>query len=146
MRKKIIGFFLWLSLSLGPLTGAAIDLCKTHESCMVGLACHCVVGATSAYARYFYFDISAFASKHVYQCNLSGASSLLLDLNGSQFPVGAKATCHGACSHFPLTLMIDTQVMSEPFGQVILKYFVPASDIPSDVSLYCRKRSSQNLL
>ena len=147
MRKKLMEFFLGLLLSLIPFAALAVHICDTHEFCTVGLACGCTVNPSGAFDRFFYFDISVFKPKHFYRCDLSdGPSSLSINLSGSVFPVGTKVTCQGSCPHFPLTLFIDTQAMSGPLEAVMLKYYVPASDIPDKVSLYCHERSSQNWL
>jgi hypothetical protein len=73
-----------------------------------------------------------------------GPSILSLVLDASRFPQGSKMQCLTDCSRFPITFQLDTEQMTAASDQMVIKYFVPASDIPDEVQADCipLKRSS----
>lgn len=118
---------------------AKAKICATHEPCQVNQPCHCTVAADAYHARYYYFDIAAFQRSHHYQCRLQGGPSFLSwDQGGSQFPLGSQVSCQGACPRFPLTLLIDTDHMHKAVDAAKLRYGVPPSDTPDQVSADCQ--------
>lgn len=61
-----------------------------------------------------------------------------LQLDGSTFPAGATYQCVGSfCPRFPATVKVNTENMQLESGTVIIKYLVPASDIPANVTAEC---------
>ncbi len=126
---------LWLIVA----NGQAMVICKTHQFCPMGGSCACIVAATSAFNRYYYFDIATFNRGTHYRCSLQGGpSSLWLDRGASRFPAGSDVRCQSNCGQFPLTLLIDTAHMQDTTGHASLKYYVPASDIPDHVNVICQ--------
>jgi hypothetical protein len=118
---------------------AVADDCATHQGCETGKSCACKIPAEWTSDRYFYFDLQPFNKGHLYQCKLTSfPSNFLLMTSESVFPQGSKISCDGDnCPHFPLTLTIDTTNMIEEEDSARVKYLVPASDMPDDVSVNC---------
>jgi hypothetical protein len=124
-----------------PMTSNA-DLCKTHETCSIGNSCQCTIGADGAYGRYFYFDFPEIHKGHIYNCNFSSKPALFTIVpEASTFPPGVTYSPSGNYPRFPLTLMIDTQKMVSNKDTMIIKYYVPGSDIPNNITASCELTS-----
>lgn len=113
--------------------------CETHQKCMVGDTCKCIVGTTVSSDRFFYFDFLNIQRGHHYECNFHNSIGVFsIVLNESIFPEGVTYQCQGSCPRFPVKLIVDTQQMKSTMDLMVIKYFVPASDIPSDVEACCK--------
>jgi hypothetical protein len=112
----------------------AYDECNTHQSCALDQSCTCTVPAYSNYNRYYYFDFSEFQKGHVYQCHLSDSLGIVMGaLNNSTFPAGSTWHLQSSSLHSPLNLTIDSTKQVNTSDTLILKYFVPGSDMPTDI-------------
>jgi hypothetical protein len=142
MKTNIISLIICvISLFALPVAQAKTmdKTCDTHEACTVGNTCQCTIIPSSAYNRYFYFDISGIEKGHTYQCYFIGSPSLLsVVMDASKFPEGVEVKCLGACPQFPTELYLDTTKMVAQTGAASVKYFVPASDIPDRVKVECQ--------
>jgi len=137
-----MGYNALLSLLLTFGTAfAAEPTCETKEICAINQECSCNAGANMSYNRYFYFIFPQLQKGKLYNCSFtSHPSSFSLVLDISHFPIGSIYTCQdGHCPIFPLTLNIDTHNMVAQESEMEIKYFVPASDIPSVVRVKCDK-------
>ncbi|GEM_PF-5695365 len=126
-----------LSISTSLPTFAEVN-CATHQPCQIGQSCECLIPASSAYGRYYYFDFSTLDKNKHYQCNFDSMPlPLTIVLEGSTFPVGVTYQCSGNCPRFPLTLTLDTTNMQMQNSDFTVKYFVPGSDSKTTVLAKC---------
>jgi hypothetical protein len=124
-----------------PMTANA-DLCRTHETCSIGNRCECTIGADGAYGRYFYVDFPEIQKGHIYNCSFSSTPVIFTIVpEASTFPPGVTYSPSGNFPRFPLALMIDTQKMALNNATMIIKYYVPGSDIPSNITASCELTS-----
>lgn len=115
------------------------DLCKTHQTCAPATSCTCTITPDSGDARYFYFDFPQIQKGQIYSCQFTSTPMYFTYVaDASTFPEGVDAKCtSNNCPRFPMTLSVNTQNMQSDEGTIIVKYFVPASDIPSDITANC---------
>ncbi|MES2218258.1 MAG: hypothetical protein V4501_07595 [Pseudomonadota bacterium] len=126
-----------LILALFATSVRAAD-CTTHESCALAQLCECEVPAYSFVDRFFYFDFPLLEKGHVYQCHFSDSLGIVMvrfDL--STFPLGTTWQLQTASTHTPVDFTVDTKDMDQASGKMIIKYFVPGGDMPTNVSGSC---------
>jgi hypothetical protein len=114
--------------------------CETRQFCAIGEECSCTITPSSAYDRSFYFVTYGVKSNSTYQCNLTStpqALTILLDASG--FPSDTVYTCNDNCPRFPINLNIETRDISSQPDMFSIKYFVPASDLPTQIMAICKK-------
>jgi hypothetical protein len=129
---------LFLILSASRLWAAE---CLTHQTCAADSVCSCYIPADSAYNRYYYIDISGLEKGYVYQCQFSDSLNLLTAVfEKSVFPEGSKWDVSSGI-HFPVSATLDTHDMKNPADQMIIKYFVPGSDMTTELLAHCNKVS-----
>jgi hypothetical protein len=134
MMKLIISTLLSLLSSLA----FAYEECNTHQICPLDQICNCTVPAYSNYNRFYYFDIPDLQKGHLYQCHISDSLGITMGVLGnSTFPAGSTWQLHSPTLHSPLNLTIDSTSQVNSSEELILKYFVPGSDMPTDVSGAC---------
>jgi len=136
---KKLALKLSFSLLLTNLALAAQSpACETYLDCSLDQACECTIIPSSAFERYFYLNFPGIMKKNHYTCTFeSTPSRLTIDLQKSTFPVGSKSQCID-CPRFPLKILLDTTNMQEKVSTIIIRYFVPTSDIPTTVKAWCR--------
>ena len=131
-------FILSSILALISTLAFANNACETHHPCHLDQACQCTVSAYSNFERYFYFDFAALQKGHFYQCRLDDSKGIIMGvLNNSTFPAGTKWQLQTNSTHTPMSLLIDTTAQEKTSDTMIIKYFVPGSDMPTEVSTYC---------
>lgn len=134
---KIFFKMLLLLVSLSGYSATyAVPLCDTHQSCNMGETCSCTIPANSAYNRYYYFDVVHFEKGKHYSCELS-STPLTDTFDSANLPDGVSYHCTKSCSSFPTSLLIDTTQMKNISENGSIKYWVPASDMASEVTLKC---------
>lgn len=115
-----------------------ITNCPTHISCEAGRPCECTIPANSAYSRYFYFDFPSIQKGNIYQCHFNSFPvDTTVVLDALQFPQGTTYTCGNDCPRSPYTITLNTTLMTQQAGTLIVKFFIPASDYPTQVSATC---------
>jgi hypothetical protein len=129
-----------ISLILVLITTVAFagNACETHEQCNVNQTCACTVPAYSNYERYYYYDFPALQKGHIYQCELNDSLGIIMGvLEKSTFPAGTKWQLQSHSTHTPMILSVDTNGQEQSSDKMIIKYFVPGSDMPTDTSASC---------
>lgn len=136
---KLAGMSLLLVL-MSAQADDSVHLCRTHETCRVGQPCACTVIASSSDSRYFYFDVMIFIKGLSYTCALSGSpAGVRVAFGASKFPDGSIVNCNKKpCSSLPVTITLDTQHMVQSMDQASFKYFIPVSDTPHQIRIYCQ--------
>lgn len=135
---KVYGsiFLYMVSLFVAKTSLADIRLCQTHEACRMDQTCQCRIPANFASYSYYYSDITGLKPNHVYRCELHSTPSMLrLDKSGSTFPADSQMTCAAPCSFFPIIFSVATKTVSD---DMIVKYYVPAGDVPFDFQISCQ--------
>jgi hypothetical protein len=113
--------------------------CDTHEVCTMDKGCECTIPPDSAYQRFYYADFADIEKGHTYQCHFGDSLGILsVVLEGSQFPAGSNyKDVTGEYSRFPFDITLDTTGMNVDVGKMIIKYFVPTSDMPTTMKANC---------
>jgi hypothetical protein len=136
--NKIKLFYLATALIGFSVSSPAAELCKTHQICETGAKCECILGAEGAYARYFYIDFVNVQKGNLYTCTFTSKPSFFtLVPEASTFPYGVTYTSSGSFPRFPLALSVNTKAMQAKSDTMIIKYFVPPSDMPSNINAAC---------
>lgn len=118
---------------------AILRICQTHETCRMEQVCQCRIPANFTSYSYYYSNIQGLAAHHAYRCSLQSTPSMLrFDKNGSLFPEGSQLTCVAPCSVFPLSFTLVTNGLVEPSSTMVLRYYVPAGDVPFDFTVSCQ--------
>lgn len=129
--------FLFALLSSVAVSNANAS-CPTHITCSANTPCKCTVMASSAYDRYFYFDIHDIGKGATYQCDFaSSPTRIMAVVDKSTFPQGSQYTITNG-GYAPYSIKLDTKDMTKPADTMIVKFLVFASDYPSDVSASCK--------
>jgi len=93
---------------------------------------------SSGYDRHFYFDFTSMSKGNTYTCAFEGAD-YLIDYADSLFPAGVEYACTSeSCEVIPFTLQVDATQMVDPMATMIIRYFVPASDITFPTTVSCK--------
>ena len=111
--------------------------CLTHERCTTQAVCSCIIPADSAYNRYYYLDFAGIKKGHIYQCQFSDSLNLLSAVfDQSTFPLGSHWESQES-NRFPVSGTLNTFDMVNATDNMIIKYFVPGSDMPTNLSAHC---------
>lgn len=118
---------LCFALTAGVLSQAAFGhFCNTVEVCQNN-HCECTLPAENAYGRSFYLDFPNIKKGNNYQFTYS-ADTISLQLNDSTFPKGVNTPLPNLIS-----FVLNTHTMENGMDHVKIKYYVPPSDIPTEV-------------
>ncbi|MES2217146.1 MAG: hypothetical protein V4501_01910 [Pseudomonadota bacterium] len=116
---------------------AAMPVCATQGICEVGTSCVCTIPSNSTQDRYYYLQIDGLLKEHVYQCKMSNSTGLTMLITTAKVPNGASLSCQGSCQHFPVSLLVDTRELVKPTDSMLVKIFIPGTDVPTDFKSSC---------
>jgi hypothetical protein len=111
--------------------------CATSGICQTGTTCVCTVPSDSTQDRYYYLEIDGLVKEHVYQCKMSNSAGLTFLITSAKVPNGATLSCQGSCQRFPVSLLVDTRQLVQPTDSMLVKIFVPGTDLPTDFKSRC---------
>ncbi|STX28986.1 Uncharacterised protein [Legionella beliardensis] len=131
--KKLLSLLFILSASI--TSNALSASCSTHIECPANTQCVCSTGASSAYSRYFYFDVKLQKGFH-YECTLSTSIFNANVLDRISLPKGAEYQ-QPSSPRFPLKLNVDTTNMENQDEIISIRFLVPPSDMADDFQGIC---------
>jgi hypothetical protein len=111
--------------------------CGTSGTCQVGTSCVCTISPDSSHDRYYYIEFDGLQKNHVYSCKMSNSMSLTFVVAQAKVPDGATLSCGGSCQRFPVNLILNTRELIKPSDSMQVKYFVPGTDMPTDMRARC---------
>ncbi|WP_131783185.1 hypothetical protein [Legionella gresilensis] len=132
--KKLLCVLIILFSSLTSLAFAAF--CPTRIDCLVNTQCTCSLGASSAYSRYFYFEVKLQKGFH-YKCALKNPIFNSNILDSITAPKGAQYQ-QPSSPRFPLQFNVDTTNMENDDEKISIRFLVPPSDMADDFQGICK--------
>jgi hypothetical protein len=140
----VLLFLANIAVAQSENTAAATPECETHQPCPADQVCKCGITPSSAYDRYYYFDFSNLKNKSHYTCTFNNSpDTLTMDLGKSIFPTDSHYECTGSCPRIEpgdvSKILLDTTKVTAAESTMIIRYFVPAGDMPNELTVECQK-------
>ena len=132
MRKMVFVHLLFLCFA----QMACATSCETITSCAIGTTCACTIPADSAFDRYYYTQITT-SKNHVYECKMASGGGVAMIVVNAKLPDGVRASCPGSCQRFPIDMVFDARDQTKDEDNIIIKYFIPGSDMPTPYQVLC---------
>ncbi|STX52500.1 Uncharacterised protein [Legionella busanensis] len=115
--------------------------CPTRIDCPANTQCNCSQGASSAYSRYFYFEVKLQKGLH-YECALKNPIFNSNILDSITAPRGVEYQ-QPSSPRFPLQFNVDTTNMENNDEKISIRFLVPPSDIADDFQGICKVNISR---
>ncbi|MGQ3889937.1 hypothetical protein ACQUW5_13005 [Legionella sp. CNM-1927-20] len=133
MKKLLCSLFI-LSYSITSFAFAAF--CPTRIDCLANTQCMCSLGASSAYSRYFYFEVKL-QKGFYYECNLKTSLFNSNILDSVSIPKGVEYQAPSS-PRFPSQFIVNATSMENDGEKISIRFLVPPSDMADDFQGICK--------